>query len=218
MTPDVTDSPRRAEAPSTTMELSSERHSPTARGRDRQHPPRHTAVDRVRAGIWSVLVLVVLGAVVFGAFSVLSGNWTVTPILSGSMRPGFSVGGVAVAERVPADRLAVGDVILFQNPFQRSVEMVHRIVELKINKSGQPVIRTKGDANPVPDPWTVTLRGKYVYMAQFTLPLLGYPAVYTSHGLDLIVAGLIVLGVVVATVLTETRKRETRPKRASTWP
>jgi len=82
-------------------------------------------------GIWSLLVAVVLTAAGIATFSVLSSGWTVTPILSGSMRPGFPVGGVAVAERMRMDRLAGGDVILFQNPYQPSVEMVHRIIQLK---------------------------------------------------------------------------------------
>ncbi len=171
-------------------------------------------------GIWSVLVVVVLAAAGIATFSVLSGGWTVTPILSGSMRPGFPVGGVAVAERMPMDRLAVGDVILFQNPYQPSVQMVHRIIQLNIGDSGQPVVRTKGDANPVADPWTVTLHGKDVYVVQFTLPLLGYPAVYTNHGVDLMVGGAILLIVVVGTVVARERhgrRGRADPERGAAW-
>jgi signal peptidase len=174
----------------------------------------------VRTGIWSLLAVVVLAAVGFAVFSVLSGAWTVTSILSGSMRPGFPVGGVAVAERMPMDRLAVGDVILFQNPYQPSVEMVHRVIQLKAGDSGQPVVKTKGDANPVADPWTVTLHGKDVYVVQFTLPLLGYPAVYTNHGVDLMVGGVILLMVVVGTVVERERRGrrdEAGPERNDPW-
>ncbi len=188
------------------------------RGLRRRRPA--TVADRVRMGIWSVLVVVVLAAAGIATFSVLSGGWSVTPILSGSMRPGFPVGGVAVAERMPMDRLAVGDVILFQNPYQPSVQMVHRIIQLNIGDSGQPVVRTKGDANPVADPWTVTLHGKDVYVVQFTLPLLGYPAVYTNHGVDLMVGGAILLIVVVGTVVARERhgrRGRADPERGAAW-
>jgi len=118
------------------------------------------------------------------------------------------------------DRLAVGDVILFQNPYQPSVQMVHRIIQLNIGDSGQPVVRTKGDANPVADPWTVTLHGKDVYVVQFTLPLLGYPAVYTNHGVDLMVGGAILLIVVVGTVVARERhgrRGRADPERGAAW-
>jgi signal peptidase len=163
----------------------------------------------VRTGIWSVIVVVILAAVGFAVFSVLSGAWMVTPILSGSMRPGLPVGGVAVSERVPASSLAVRDVIIFKNPLNPDETMVHRIVHLTVNSSGQPVVKTQGDANSIADPWTATLHGKDVYVVQFSLPVLGYPAVYTNHGVDLMVGGAILLIVVVGTI-AERERRGTR--------
>jgi signal peptidase len=174
----------------------------------------------VRTGIWSLIVVVVLAALGFAVFSVLSGAWMLTPILSGSMRPGLPVGGVAVSERVPASSLAVRDVIVFQNPVNPDVTMVHRIIQLNLNSSGQAVVKTQGDANTIPDPWTATLHGKDAYVVQFTIPLLGYPAVYTNHGVDLMVGGIILLMVVVGTVVERERRRrrdEAGPERSDSW-
>jgi signal peptidase I len=161
---------------------------------------------RIRLAFWSFLVVVILGLAGFAVVAVLSGGWTVTPILSGSMKPGLPVGGVAVAERTPIRSLAVRDIILFQNPDRPSVQMVHRIIKLSFDGSGQPVVRTQGDANTAADTWTVTLRGKDVYVVQFTLPLLGYPAVYTNHGVDLMVGGAILLLALGGTVLVRQRR------------
>jgi signal peptidase I len=167
---------------------------------------RNSWFARVRMAIWSLLGVVILGLAGLAVFAVLSGGWTVTPILSGSMSPGLPVGGVAVAERTPIKNLADRDIILFQNPNRPSVEMVHRIINLSFDSSGRPVVKTQGDANTAADPWTVTLGGKYVYVVQFTLPLLGYPAVYTNHGVDLMVGGLILLLVAGGTVLVRQRR------------
>ena len=156
--------------------------------------------------IWSFLAVVIVGLAGFAVFAVLSGGWTVTPILSGSMRPGLPVGGVAVAERTPIQDLALRDIVVFQNPDRPSVQMVHRIIKLSYNSAGQPVVKTQGDANTAADPWTVTLSGKDVYVVQFSLPLLGYPAVYTNHGVDLMVGGAILLLVVGGTVLARQRR------------
>ncbi len=171
---------------------------------------RRVTYIQARRGIWVkfewLLIALLLVALAWSALEILMGNWTVTPILSGSMRPGFPVGGVAVAERVPMHDLALGDVILFQDPRQHSREMVHRVIQLSESARGYPVIRTKGDANSIADPWVVTLHGQSIDVVQFTIPLLGYPAVYTDHGVDLMVSGLILLCVFVATSLSIVRR------------
>ena len=149
-----------------------------------------------------------IGAAGFAAFSVLGGDWDVAPILSGSMSPGFPVGGVAVAQREPVSQLALRDVIIFRNPYHPGIQMVHRIIRLEFNKAGEAIIKTQGDANTSADPWTVRLGAKDVYVVQFTLPLLGYPGVYTNHAVDLIVAGTILLLVVVGAVMGRDRDNE----------
>lgn len=159
---------------------------------------------------WVVIVLLVLSAVSVGAYSVLTHNWTIAPILSGSMKPGFPVGGVVVAQRVPVADLAVGDVIIFQSPYQPSEQVVHRIVDIQPDQSGQAAVKTKGDANAAEDPWTVNVEGNSIYVAQFTLPLLGYVAVNISPGVDLIIGGVILLLVVISSVLSRERRTAAR--------
>jgi len=175
----------------------------------------------LRLAIWSILIAALLGGGALVTFTIATGGWTISPILSGSMRPGFPVGGVVVAEREPMGSLAVGDVILFQNPNQPSVTMVHRIINLQVGPSGQPVVKTKGDANSAADPWTAVLRGRTIYVAEFTLPLLGYLAVGTNHGVDLMIGGAILLLVMVSIVLGRDRKPQEQRPRAdlhAPWP
>jgi signal peptidase len=175
-------------------------------GRSLGRPRLHTVAVGLRRAFLALLAALLLAGAGLVTYSVLSGNWTIAPILSGSMRPGFPVGGVVVAERTPTSALAVGDVILFQNPDRPSDQMVHRIIRLKSDQSGQQVINTKGDANSADDPWTVSLQGNSVYVAQFTLPLLGYAAVNTNRGIDLMIGGVILLLIVLSTVMGRERR------------
>jgi len=67
---------------------------------------------------------------------------------------------------------------------------------------------------------TATLHARYVYVVQFTIPLLGYPAVYTNHGVDLMVGGAILLMVLVGTLVERERRArrgEASPERSDPW-
>jgi signal peptidase I len=163
----------------------------------------------LRAFVAYVLLLAVLGAAGICAFALVQGTWMVTPVLSGSMRPGLAVGGVVISQRVPVDSLAVRDVIIFSDPFKPSEQIVHRIVRISKNKSGQLQFNTQGDANTVRDPWTITIRGNDVYKVRWSVPLLGYVAnSYQNHRGDyLLGAGVVLILIALVTIL------ETRPRR-----
>jgi signal peptidase I len=154
-------------------------------------------IEQVRQVTTAVLLVALLAVVGVVSVALVRGTWMVTPVLSGSMRPGLAVGGVVVSERVPVKSLAVRDVIIFRDPDNPSKQVVHRIVHLSVSSSGKVLINTQGDANTVRDPWTVTLRGDYAYRARWSVPLLGYVAVFFQNyrGFILELAGIVVLGV-----------------------
>ena len=168
-----------------------------------------TWARRLRTLVAYVLLLAVLGGAGICAFALVQGTWEVTPVLSGSMRPGFAVGGAVISQRVPVDSLTVREVIVFSDPNKPSEQIVHRIVRITKNKSGQLQFNTQGDANKVRDPWTITIRGNTVYQVRWSVPLLGYVAnSYQRHRDDyLLGAGIVFILIAVTTVL------ETRPGR-----
>ena len=168
-----------------------------------------TWARRVRTFVAYVLLLAVLGAVGICAFALVQGTWMVTPVLSGSMRPGLAVGGATISQRVPVDSLHVRDVIIFSDPYKPSEQIVHRIVRISKNSSGQLQFNTQGDANTVRDPWTITIRGNDVYKVRWSVPLLGYVAnSYQNHrGYYLLGAGVVLILIALVTIL------ETRPRR-----
>lgn len=85
-------------------------------------------------------------------------------IVSGSMEPTLPVGSVVYDEVVPTGELMVGDMITFVPPPEFGVDahVTHRIVSIDVAPvespaGGSRTYRTKGDANPTVDPWTMTL-------------------------------------------------------------
>ncbi|MGZ4777458.1 MAG: signal peptidase I [Oryzihumus sp.] len=153
---------------------------------------------RGRLRQWAVNLTLAAAAlgVVAAAAAVLSGSYQARPVLSGSMTPGLPVGGVVLAQRVPAAQLQVRDVIVFAKPGSPGDLVVHRIIKLS-SASGQVQAHTQGDANNTPDPWTVSLRGDTAYRVVGSLPLLGYASVWlhgtTSRQVLLFGGGLVCL-------------------------
>lgn len=127
----------------------------------------------VRAGI--LLVVALLCSI--GVVAVGTGDWQIRPILSGSMRPHFPIGGVLITERVPSSSLRVGDVAVFHPPGEPAITYMHRIVWLE-RKGHSLLIRTKGDANSSDDPWTLRVKSPSAYEARYVLPDIGYAAVW----------------------------------------
>jgi signal peptidase len=143
----------------------------------------------------AALACIFLGLIATAATAVFSGQYQLHPVLSGSMRPGLPIGGVVVTKRVPTSSLLIRDVIVFHRPDHPDELVVHRIIAMKPGPAG-PIVQTQGDANDAPDPWRATMSGSTAYRADFSLPLLGYPAVW-MHSPDgrrvLITVGLLLV-------------------------
>jgi signal peptidase len=129
------------------------------------------------------VMLVTAGAVVLAAgIGFRVADFHVQSVLSGSMRPTVSPGDLAITQGVPIGSLRAGDVIVFTPPTETQ-SVLHRIA----SREGD-VITTKGDANNVADPWSVTLQGSTGYRLVFVVPYVGWLTELRSVGL--VVAGL----------------------------
>jgi signal peptidase I len=179
---------------------------------------RVTLLKRVVTLVEAVALVAVLALAGIAGVALARGTWMMTPVHSGSMRPGLSVGGLAISERVPVDRLAVRDVIVFRSPDKPTEQVVHRIVHLGEGTSGQMLVNTQGDANTIRDPWTLTIRGDSAYRVRWSVPLVGYVAIayqnYRGFGLG---AGIVMVGIAISLVYGARRRgkhlrTETKPK------
>jgi signal peptidase len=152
---------------------------------------------RGRSSIRSISgVLIVLLAMGVGiiAIAVAVLQLRLSPVLSGSMRPGVQPGDLAVTRQVPLATIQVGDVISFYPP-DKTVAVLHRLLTVDRREDGT-WITTQGDANPVADPWgEVRLRGETAWRQVANVPLVGFIPMLTQglRGPLLMVAAVVVM-------------------------
>jgi signal peptidase I len=113
-------------------------------------------------------------AVAYAALTVV--GYKPVAVYSGSMRPTIPVGGLALDRAIPAKQVRVGDVITFSDPYVKGRYVTHRVIDILHTPSGL-AYRTKGDANPSRDPWTIRLAGQ-VGRVSFSVPVAGYVLFY----------------------------------------
>jgi signal peptidase len=94
-------------------------------------------------------------------------------IVTGSMQKTIPVGSLVVDRSVDPATLRVGDVITFEKPLGEKGLDTHRIVAIR-DAHGTRLFRTKGDSNPVADPWIIRFdRGMRAHRMVFSLPHAG---------------------------------------------
>jgi signal peptidase len=138
-----------------------------------QNSGTHPAVARARRGLVNLAaVVVLLGALAMVAGSVLGYERYV--ITGGSMSGTIERGSLVFDSPVPVDRLRVGDIITYQPPRRSGVSglVTHRIHTLRHTATGV-VLRTRGDANPGPDPWRFRLDAPVQPRVDLAVPQVG---------------------------------------------
>jgi len=113
-------------------------------------------------------------AVAYAALTVV--GYKPVAVYSGSMEPTIPVGGLALDRAIPAREVGIGDVITFSDPYVKGRLVTHRVIDILQTPRG-PAYRTKGDANPGRDPWTIRLAGQGGRVS-FSVPVAGYILFY----------------------------------------
>ncbi len=110
-------------------------------------------------------------------------GWQRYAIVSGSMTGTYDQGSLVLAEVVPVADLRVGDVITYEPPAGAGPEhlITHRIAWMGRDGAGRQVFRTKGDANPVADPWTFRLSQPTQARVRYGIPYAGHALAALGH-------------------------------------
>ena len=98
-------------------------------------------------------------------------------VLSGSMKPYFGAGDLVIVTPESMRDVRVGQVISFHIPTGDHHVQTHRIIAV-LRRGAHPLIRTKGDANSAPDPWTARLDGSTTWRVRAVVPKLGWLIVW----------------------------------------
>ena len=140
-------------------------------------------------GLVTIFCAIVVGLVVTGHH--------LEEVVTGSMQPTIPIGSLVVTENLPAGQLQVGDIMVFPNPNDTKLTIVHRIVWLSHDQSGDVLVRTKGDYNALPDQWTLKRAGtaeadRVIEILPGAGTAAGYLQTIGFAGLVLLIAGVIV--------------------------
>jgi signal peptidase I len=152
--------------------------------------------------------LAVLAAVAYAVLFVA--GYRPVVVYSGSMEPTLGVGSLALVERVPSERVRVGDVLTFADPAQRRRLVTHRVVEVVQRPEGGLAYRTKGDANTHRDPWAIALPAEAGRLA-FDVPYVGYALWYAKTREARTALVLLLAGLVLTFLLRAIWRREDEP-------
>ena len=136
------------------------------------------------------------------AFAVmLALGLNVNVIVTGSMEPALPVGSLVLYETVAPDELNPGDVISFERPRGDRAITTHRIVTVD-DRDGSRVFQTKGDNNPVADPWLIRYGPEHEPKRMIAaVPHVGQVLLATQAPLAKAIAIVLALGFVYLTFL-----------------
>jgi signal peptidase I len=126
----------------------------------------------VRLGA-AVVMGVAVAAFLFLAVGPRVLGYQTSTMLTGSMSPLINPGDVVITAPSPVSGLRTGDVITYRIPVEDQRVETHRVIEIIRDSDGTTAVRTKGDANNGPDPWTAVLKGDTVDVQTATIPFLG---------------------------------------------
>lgn len=151
-----------------------------------KHPKRNTrkALKRIVSSLISCLVVIMIVAACYFMYCNISGKvafvgkYATVKIITPSMEPTISVGTYILTEKVGAEEVREGDVILFysKDPAIYGKINTHRVVQILTDDNGMHSFITRGDHNPVNDAYPVNekdLIGRYVKNADHLTAFVG---------------------------------------------
>jgi signal peptidase len=77
----------------------------------------------------------------------------------------------------PIREVRVGQVISYHIPVGDHHVQSHRVIKV-LRGGAHPLVRTKGDANAAPDPWTARLNGDTAWQVRAVVPKAGWAIVW----------------------------------------
>ncbi|MFH1032653.1 MAG: signal peptidase I [Chloroflexota bacterium] len=155
-----------------------------------------------KAASYLVFVIAIL-LMIIAVFIYLAPHfgWRVNAVVSGSMEPQLKTGSLVVSRPVAPESVEIGDIIIFRPVSVGETMITHRVTGIGHNS---PVyFETKGDANDLPDPFTVPARN-LIGKIWLDVPYIGYFAEFlkTPFGFmfAIVIPGAVILAMYIVCV------------------
>lgn len=114
------------------------------------------------------LALVALLCIAAAIFS-LSNKVSFLTVTTRSMEPAIRAGDIVVTKAIARDIVQKSDVVVLPLPQNPEIFYTHRVI--KVTKAdNQIVVNTKGDANPIPDAWSLQITSSTIPKEIAVLP------------------------------------------------
>lgn len=127
-----------------------------------------------------LLLIAAVVASVTVMVTVMTQHLGFAPVLSPSMEPTFHPGDLVITKPEAATDIKIGQVVALPVPNEPGQRYVHRIISVS-TKDGRPLVRTKGDANPAPETFSLRVDSPTVPVVVATVPQLGRLSVILQH-------------------------------------
>jgi signal peptidase I len=150
------------------------------------HPATRHAEPKAPAGhrLWrlvsGVFLVVLTAGSLAGMVTVIHDRIGFSPVLSPSMVPTFGPGDLIITKPELATDIKVGQIIALPVLHAPGQRYVHRVISVT-RHDGKPVVQTKGDANPAPEQFALTVTSKYVPRVIAVIPKAGRLSLITQR-------------------------------------
>ena len=115
-----------------------------------------------------LLVLVAIVSILGATFAVHNQTSFLT-VTSRSMEPGIKAGDTLITKKIKNSEIEKGEVAVLPVPNAPTLLYAHRVVDIK-KSANSVVVRTKGDANPIADAWSLEIVSPKVPVQIAVLP------------------------------------------------
>lgn len=130
-------------------------------------------VARVAQVLTSLLLVLAFAALLLMTVAPRVFHYRTATMLTGSMVPYINPGDIIVDTEEPTTAIRVGQVITYHIPVEDHRVESHRVIWIGHDTDGTLLVRTKGDANNGPDPWTARMTDPTVWQVRGVVPVVG---------------------------------------------
>lgn len=116
----------------------------------------------------SILIIAALVCITTSVFAVVN-KVSLLTVTTRSMEPTINAGDIVITKATSVNEIQQSDVVVLPLPQNPAIRYTHRVFQVS-NLDGEILIKTKGDANPIPDAWTMKINSTEIPTEIAVLP------------------------------------------------